>query len=83
MPWRVAIPLPGLAWATGTPQGPLASEIGPYLAVGVAGGDLGGEVRWRGTGIVEPVIGVRLDLWGALVRVDLGWAPGSRAIGVS
>ena len=49
----------------------LPSALVPYLAAGVAGGDLP-NAPWRGTGRIEPVAGVRLDLWGPLLRIETG-----------
>ncbi len=84
---RVEVALP-LAVAIPAPLGPrlartvLASRITPYLAAAVAGGAIGG-VPWRATGVVEPVFGVRLDLWGPLLRLDAGWAPRRGRVGLS
>ncbi len=51
----------------------LGSTLGPFVAAGVAGGD-DLAAPWRGTGEVLPVFGLRLDLWGPLVRVEAGAA---------
>jgi hypothetical protein len=72
-----------LAWALPlalpTPQVPyaryarLATTIAPFVAAGIAGGDRA-DLPWRATGRVEPVAGLRLDLWGPLLRVAAGMA---------
>jgi hypothetical protein len=51
----------------------LPSTIGPLLAAGVAGGTLP-LLPWQGTGRIEPVGGVRLDLWGPLLRLECGFS---------
>ena len=68
--WALPVKLP-------TPPFPYArhvtlpSLLAPFVAVGVAGGDLL-TVPWRGTGTIEPVTGLRLDLWGPLLRIEAG-----------
>jgi len=49
----------------------LPSAVGPFVAAGVAGGGVAG-VPWQATRRVEPVAGLRLDLWGPLLRVEAG-----------
>lgn len=49
----------------------LPTMLAPFLAAGVAGGDVA-NAPWRGTGMIEPVAGVRLDLWGPLLRIETG-----------
>lgn len=49
----------------------LPSAFAPFLGAGVAGGDLA-NAPWRGTGTIEPVAGLRLDLWGPLLRIEAG-----------
>ena len=49
----------------------LPSTIAPYLAAGIAGGDVPG-LPWRGSGLIESVAGIRLDLWGPLLRIESG-----------
>lgn len=58
-------PLPYSGWVR------LPSAAGPYLAAGIAGGDIA-ALPWRGTARIEPVAGLRLDLWGPLLRIDTG-----------
>ena len=60
----------------------LPSTIAPYLAAGVAGGDLP-ILPWRATGRVEPVAGLRLDLWGPLFRLETGVALRTGKVGVA
>ena len=72
-----------LAWAlplrVPTPPVPYAryvrlpSTVAPFLAAGIAGGDQA-DLPWRATGRIEPVAGLRLDLWGPLLRVEAGMA---------
>lgn len=68
--WALPIPFPA-------PRFPysryikLPSTIAPYIAAGIAGGDIA-NLPWRGTGTVEPVAGFRLDLWGPLIRLETG-----------
>lgn len=70
VPLVVGVPAPGVS---GLVRSVLASRLTPYLAAAVADGDVAGA-PWRATGAVVPVVGVRLDLWGPLLRLDLGWA---------
>jgi hypothetical protein len=50
---------------------PLASRLGPFVALAVAGGGVA-ETRWQGGGRIETVLGLRADLWGPLLRVEAG-----------
>lgn len=59
----------------------LPSAIGPFLAAGIAGGEMPGP--WRATGKVEPVAGLRMDLWGPLLRVEAGVSLRSGHVGVT
>jgi hypothetical protein len=49
----------------------LPSVMAPYVAAGSAGGDIA-ALPWRGTATIEPVAGLRLDLWGPLLRIESG-----------
>jgi hypothetical protein len=51
----------------------LTTTLAPFVAAGIAGGEQAG-VPWRATGRIEPVAGLRLDLWGPLLRVAAGMA---------
>jgi hypothetical protein len=51
----------------------LPSTLAPFLAAGIAGGGQAG-LPWSATDRVEPVAGLRLDLWGPLLRVAAGMA---------
>ncbi len=46
----------------------LPSIAGPFIAAGVAGGGL--RLPWQATGRVEAVAGLRVDLWGPLLRLE-------------
>lgn len=79
--WLVPLPLPSppiqaLRGAT------LPSRIGPFLAAGVAGGELG-ETRWNGGGVIHPVLGVRIELWGPTLRLELGVALRTGEVGLT
>ncbi len=60
----------------------LPSRITPLLAAGIAGGD-DPDRPWRGTARIQPVAGVRLDLWGPLLRVEAGVSLRSGRVGLS
>jgi hypothetical protein len=60
----------------------LPSRLGPFVAAGIAGGDQTG-LPWRATERVEPVAGLRLDLWGPLLRIELGVALRRGTVGAS
>ncbi|MGH7524612.1 MAG: hypothetical protein ACREK8_09920 [Gemmatimonadales bacterium] len=60
-------PVPGARYAK------LPSTIAPFVAAGIAGGDEPG-LPWRATGRIEPSAGLRLDLWGPLIRLEAGMA---------
>jgi hypothetical protein len=60
----------------------LRSRLAPFVAAGVAWDSLAG-VPWPATGRLVPVVGVRLDLWGPLLRVEAGWAPRSRGFSLA
>lgn len=60
----------------------LASRLTPFVALAVAGGEVPG-MPWRATGDPETVLGLRVDLWGPLLRLEVGWAPRRGTVGVS
>jgi hypothetical protein len=60
----------------------LPSTLAPYVAAGVAGDDMPG-VPWRGTGAIEPVAGLRLDLWGPLLRIETGISLRTGQLGIA
>jgi hypothetical protein len=76
-PWRIGVPAPVGSRMTGNT---LNSRVAPFVAVGVARQPLEGT-PWPATGRLVPVLGARLDLWGPLLRLEVGWAP--RTGGVS
>lgn len=70
--WAVplALPTPPVPYAR---YAHLPSTLAPFLAAGIAAGDQAG-LPWRATSRVEPVAGLRLDLWGPLLRIAAGMA---------
>lgn len=75
--WPIAVAIPAPLWST-----PLASRVTPFVAAGWAGGSLAGS-PWHNTEGVQPVLGLRLDLWGPLLRIEAGWAPRDGGLKVS
>lgn len=81
-----------LAWshsaAIPTPPIPLArrvvlpSAVGFFVAAGVAGGRVVG-VPWQPTGLVQPIAGLRVDVWGPILRVDAGVGLRRGTVGVT
>jgi hypothetical protein len=70
--WNIPVaaptpPVPGARYAK------LPSAIAPFIAAGIAGGDEPG-MPWRATDRIEPSAGLRLDLWGPLIRLAAGMA---------
>lgn len=49
----------------------LPTVIAPFVGAGVAGGNFPG-MPWVATDRIEPVAGVRFDLWGPLFRIETG-----------
>lgn len=69
-------PFPNARWVS------LPSMVMPFVAVGAAGGD--DPTRpWRGKAVLEGVAGLRLDLWGPLLRVEAGVSLRTGRIGLS
>ena len=62
-----AIPMPGLSRR----MAGLPSTFSLLVAAGAAGGPMAG-LPWQASGTIEPVAGVRFDLWGPLVRIESG-----------
>ncbi|MDX2208576.1 MAG: hypothetical protein SFU57_13145 [Gemmatimonadales bacterium] len=75
----VALPSPPIRVLRGAA---LTSRVGPFLAAGVAGGQIG-ETRWNGGGVIHPVLGLRTELWGPSLRLDLGVALRTRDVGIT
>lgn len=70
--WNIPVaaptpPVPGARYAK------LPSAIAPFIAAGIAGGDEPG-MPWRATDRIESSAGLRLDLWGPLIRLSAGMA---------
>jgi hypothetical protein len=49
----------------------LPSTLSLVAGAGVAGGEMAG-MPWQATDRIEPVAGLRLDLWGPLLRIESG-----------
>ncbi|MEO5798970.1 MAG: hypothetical protein ABIS00_05965 [Gemmatimonadales bacterium] len=60
---------------------PLPSALGPFVAAAIAGG--GPAVIGQPTGRIEPVAGLRLDLWGPLLRIEAGVALRTGHVGIT
>ena len=60
----------------------LPSIVSPYVAAGIAGGDMA-TVPWRATNRIEPVAGLRVDLWGPMLRLDAGVSLRTGRVGFS
>lgn len=67
--WLVPVTIPTPPLPGGHRIG-LPSRVGPFLAAGVAGGQV--AAPWQASGRLEPVAGLRLELWGPLLRFELG-----------
>ncbi|MES2306843.1 MAG: hypothetical protein V4558_15170 [Gemmatimonadota bacterium] len=59
----------------------LPSAFGPFVAAAIAGG--GPSVIGEASGRVEPVAGLRLDLWGPLLRIEAGAALRTGHVGIT
>jgi hypothetical protein len=79
--WRVGLPFPAI------PIGRFASTgrqlvVGPFVAAGWVGQPLP-DAPWSASDGVRPVLGVALEAFHRLLRVDAGWAVRARHVGVS
>ncbi len=79
--WQVDVPFPAI------PLGAFASTgrqlmLEPYLAVGWVGEPVVG-LPWGPSGGARPVVGVAVEVFHNLLRVDAGWAPRARAVRVT
>lgn len=75
----VTIPMPTL---TSRVRLRLPSTLSLVAAAGVAGGAMAG-LPWQASGEIEPVAGVRLDLWGPLLRLESGVSLHTGHVGVT
>jgi hypothetical protein len=79
--WRVPVPFPAI------PLGPYASTgqqlvVAPFVAAGWAGSPVAG-LPWTTSDGVRPVLGLALDVFHRLVRVEAGWGIRARGVGVT
>jgi hypothetical protein len=79
--WRVPVPFPAV------PIGRFASTgrqlvVAPFVAAGWAGQPLAGGLGAESVGI-RPVLGLAVEAFHRLLRVDAGWAPRPGRVGVS
>jgi hypothetical protein len=79
-PVAVAVPIPALP---GVPsQGGLESRLVPFVAVGRVAGAIE-RAPEPPSGSWRVSLGAHLDLWGPLLRLTVGWAPGPGRIGIT
>jgi hypothetical protein len=79
--WRVPVPFPAI------PLGRFASTgrqliVAPFAAVGWTTGPMTG-VPWVASDGVRPVVGLSVEAFHRLLRVDAGWAPRTGTVGVT
>jgi hypothetical protein len=79
--WRVAVPFPAI------PLGPFASTgrqltVAPFVAAGWTGGAAVAGLPWQPSGGMRPAVGVGLEWFHGLLRVDLGVRLRDPALGV-
>ncbi|MGH7582098.1 MAG: hypothetical protein ACREL5_02595 [Gemmatimonadales bacterium] len=68
--WELPVPIPTPP-VPASRYAPLPSTLSPFIAGGIAGGSVAGT-PWLGTRRIEPVAGLRLDLWGPMLRIETG-----------
>ena len=79
--WRVPVPFPAI------PIGRFASTgrqlvAAPFVAAGWTAEPIAG-LPWAGSDGVRPVVGVAVEAFHRLLRVDLGWAVRAHRVGVT
>jgi hypothetical protein len=73
-PMSLALPFPAIPGVQEAPR----SSVSPMVGIAVAGGEAAlGAVAHEG---LHPYLGVRVDLWGPLLRLEGGWNPRSGAV---
>ena len=68
--WRIPVPFPAI------PLGPLATTgrqlvVAPFVGAGWSGGSIAG-MPWQPSGGVRPVVGLGVEWFHRLIRIDLG-----------
>lgn len=79
--WQFDVPFPAV------PLGPFASTgrqlvLEPYVAVGWAAEPVVG-LPWAASDGARPVVGLAAEVFHNLLRVEAGWAPRARALGLT
>jgi hypothetical protein len=79
--WRVPVPFPAI------PIGRFASTgrqlvAAPFVAAGWTAEPVAG-LPWAGSDGVRPVVGIAVEAFHRLLRVDFGWAPRAHRVGVT
>jgi hypothetical protein len=69
--WRIPVPIPGIPLGAFSATGNRFT-LAPNVSAGWAGGTLTGAVPWQPTQGVRPVVGLGLEWFHNLFRVDLG-----------
>jgi hypothetical protein len=79
-PFDIGIGVPHLPGIP--PVGAIPSRVAPFVAVAAVGGALP-LAPGDPTGRLEATLGLRLDLWGPVLRVEVGWDPRRGHVGVT
>jgi hypothetical protein len=79
--WRLPVPFPAI------PLGPYASTgrqlvVAPFVAAGWAGSPIAG-LPWTASDGLRPVLGLAVDGFHRLVRVEVGWGIRAHSVGVT
>jgi hypothetical protein len=69
--WRLDVPVPAISMGSYASTG-RSLLVAPFLAAGYAGREYGGELPWTRTDGVRPVVGIALEWFMRLVRIEAG-----------
>ncbi len=67
--WRIPVPIPAIPLGAFSATGNRIT-LAPNVSAGWAGGELTGTVPWQSSGVVRPVVGLGLEWFHNLFRVD-------------